>query len=179
MAIVHSKSRTKPTGGLRRLHRKKKKFDLGRPFVPVIVGEETRKTIRTKGGNTKERLLKAETVNICHGKKTIRATVKKVVENSSNPFFVRRNIITKGAIIETDKGYARVTSRPGQDGQLSAILLKTYEPVKKLKKKKAVHARKAPQAGKSTKPKKAAVAKKAPKEKKAKPVKKAAAKKKK
>lgn len=151
MAIVHSKSRTKPTGGLRRLHRKKKKFELGRPFVPVIVGKETRKTIRTKGGNTKTRLLKTETINLCHGKKIIRATVKKVVENPSNPFFVRRNIITKGAIIETDKGYARVTSRPGQSGQISAILIKTYEPVKKLKKKKVVHARKATKVKPATK----------------------------
>jgi small subunit ribosomal protein S8e len=36
---------------------------------------------------------------------------------------VRRNIVTKGAIIETDAGQARVVSRPGQDGQVNAVLL--------------------------------------------------------
>lgn len=130
MAIVHSKSRTKPSGGLRRLHRKKKKHEIGRPFVPVIVGDEARKTIRGKGGNLKTRMLRAGVANITSGKKIVRAEIKKVVENPSNPFFVRRNIITKGAIIETDKGFARVTSRPGQDGEISAVILKDYEPAK-------------------------------------------------
>jgi len=36
---------------------------------------------------------------------------------------VRRNIITKGAVIKTEKGPARVTSRPGQHGIINAILL--------------------------------------------------------
>ncbi|MFB6184110.1 MAG: 30S ribosomal protein S8e, partial [Haloarculaceae archaeon] len=44
-------------------------------------------------------------------------------ENPSNPNYARRNIITKGAIIETSEGRARVTSRPGQDGQVNAVLV--------------------------------------------------------
>ena len=46
-----------------------------------------------------------------------------VVENKANPNFVRRNIITKGAIVETSKGNAKVTSRPGQSGVISGVLL--------------------------------------------------------
>ena len=49
-----------------------------------------------------------------------RRTVRK---NASNPNYVRRNIITKGAVIDTDAGRARVTSRPGQDGQVNAVRL--------------------------------------------------------
>ena len=36
---------------------------------------------------------------------------------------MRRNIINKGAIIDTGLGKAKVTSRPGQTGIVSAILL--------------------------------------------------------
>jgi small subunit ribosomal protein S8e len=131
MAIVHTKDLKKSTGGHRRRHRKKKNADMGRPFVPVTVGEEARKTIHTRGGNGKVRMIQAGTANLAGGKKIQRAKITRVVENPSNPFFVRRNIITKGCIIETDKGFARVTSRPGQDGQVSAVILRDYAPAKK------------------------------------------------
>ena len=37
--------------------------------------------------------------------------------------YVRQNIITKGAVIMTDAGKARVTSRPGQSGSINAVLI--------------------------------------------------------
>ena len=46
-----------------------------------------------------------------------------VVENKANKDFVRMNILTKGAIIETDLGKAKITSRPGQSGSINAILI--------------------------------------------------------
>ena len=46
-----------------------------------------------------------------------------VIENTANPNYVRRNIITKGAIVETPEGNAKVTSRPGQDGVINGILI--------------------------------------------------------
>ena len=46
-----------------------------------------------------------------------------MVENPSNVNYVRRNIVTKGAVIETSEGRARVTSRPGQTGQVNAVLI--------------------------------------------------------
>jgi len=136
MAITHNKDTRKPSGGLRRLARKKKKFEMGRSLVLQIVGKETRKKVVVRGGSTQSRLLKGEFVNVSDGKKVSRATILKVVEHPSNPFFIRRNILTKGAIIETNKGYARVTSRPGQQGDVSAVLLKDFEPAKKKKVKK-------------------------------------------
>ena len=47
----------------------------------------------------------------------------EVVENPANRHFVRRNIMTKGTVIETEKGKARITSRPGQDGTINAVLI--------------------------------------------------------
>ncbi|MFH1511592.1 MAG: 30S ribosomal protein S8e, partial [Candidatus Woesearchaeota archaeon] len=35
------------------------------------------------------------------------------------------NIITKGTIVDTDKGKVRITSRPGQDGTLNGVLVVT------------------------------------------------------
>ncbi|MHA1294432.1 MAG: 30S ribosomal protein S8e, partial [Promethearchaeota archaeon] len=35
----------------------------------------------------------------------------------------RRHIITKGSIVETELGRARITSRPGQHGVLNGILI--------------------------------------------------------
>ena len=47
----------------------------------------------------------------------------EVIENSANPNYVRQNIITKGSVIETEKGKAKVTSRPGQHGVVNAVLI--------------------------------------------------------
>ena len=46
-----------------------------------------------------------------------------VLDNTANRDFVRRKIITKGAVIETELGQARVTSRPGQHGVINAVLV--------------------------------------------------------
>src|SRR5881296_1264151 len=47
----------------------------------------------------------------------------RVIRNPANVDYQRRGVITKGAIVETELGQARVTSRPGQDGVINAILL--------------------------------------------------------
>jgi small subunit ribosomal protein S8e len=46
-----------------------------------------------------------------------------VEKNTANPNYVRRNLLTKGAIIKTELGSARIVSRPGQDGIINALLL--------------------------------------------------------
>ncbi|MCK4518463.1 hypothetical protein KAT92_06805 [Candidatus Babeliales bacterium] len=53
-----------------------------------------------------------------------RARVKDVIESAANRHYTREDIITKGTIIETEAGKARVTSRPGQDGVVNAVLIK-------------------------------------------------------
>ena len=55
--------------------------------------------------------------------KTAQAKILDVIENPANPHYVRQNIVTRSAIIETDAGRARVTSRPGQHGVISAVLI--------------------------------------------------------
>ena len=55
--------------------------------------------------------------------KYVKAKIKTVVENPANRHFVRRNIMTRGCIIDTDKGKAKVTNRPGQEGSINAKLI--------------------------------------------------------
>jgi len=58
--------------------------------------------------------------------KTKKASVtdlKTILESPANRHFVRRNIITKGAVIETPNGKAKVTNRPSQEGFVNAVLI--------------------------------------------------------
>lgn len=96
---------------------------MGREFVETKIGSEKKKFQRTHGGNTKVKLQRTQYVNVSTGEGTTRTKVLSVADNEANRHFVRRNIITKGAIIETEIGKARVTSRPGQDGVVNAVLV--------------------------------------------------------
>ena len=116
----------KPTGGVVRQHRKKKKYMLGSdPILVKISEKEKRKVVRVRGGNVK---VKSEAVSFANvfdpkTKKTRKVRIIEVVKNPANPHYVRRNIITKGCIIRTEIGNAKVTSRPSQEGVVNAVLL--------------------------------------------------------
>lgn len=114
-----------PTGGLVFVPRGKKLYEAGRDATLTHVGERKLLHHRTKGGHTKARLQQTALANVFDPKKKtyVKATVSIVSGNPANRNFVRRNIITKGAIIETSAGKARVTNRPGQEGQVNAILV--------------------------------------------------------
>jgi small subunit ribosomal protein S8e len=84
-----------------------------------------KKSIRTRGKNNKSRVLTADTAFVIDPKtnKTTKTEIVTVVENSANVHYVRRNIMNKGAIINTKIGKAKITSRPGQTGVVNAVLL--------------------------------------------------------
>ncbi len=125
MAIWQKHSRRKPSGGMRRPHAKKKRREIGREREFATVGSERRKVIRVLGGRRKVRLLRAEWADLFDPQtgKTERTRILSVKTNPANPNFVTRNIVTRGATIETENGVARVTSRPGQVGTVHAVLL--------------------------------------------------------
>lgn len=126
MAIVQSRSRRKITGGRYIASHKKKLRELGRPTTLTKLGADKIVQLRVRGGNEKVRLLTAETVNVFDpsAKKCSKLKIQTIVDNPANRHFIRRNIITKGAVLKTEKGDARVTSRPAQDGVINAILIK-------------------------------------------------------
>jgi small subunit ribosomal protein S8e len=124
MAINQRRSIKKETGTTYSRDRKRRKAELGRPASLTKIGEAKVKRIRTIGGNSKLRALQHSKVTVMDGKKKIAAKIIRVVKNISNRHYVRMNVMTKGAIVETDKGKVKITSRPGQTGQIQGILVK-------------------------------------------------------
>lgn len=125
MAFVQFRSKVKKTGGLLNKIRKRKKRDFGSDFIPMKLDENKAKEIRTYGGKKKLKLLRANKLNVFDSKtgKGELVRILSVKENPANPNYVRMNIITKGAIVETEKGLAKVVSKPGQEGSLNGILV--------------------------------------------------------
>lgn len=112
----------KRTGGRRRPIRDKRKHELGHEATETQVGEPKLKTVDARGNTTKIRAIATNRASVAVDGETRSADINGVTENPANPNYVRRNIITKGALIDTSEGTARVTSRPGQDGQVNAVL---------------------------------------------------------
>ena len=113
----------KHTGGKYNKASKKKRHQRGRDFLPTEIGAPKVIVQRARGANSKAVLVKAQTANVHVGKEVKKAKILTVKDNTANSQYIRRNIITKGAIIDTDLGKARVTSRPGQDGSVDAVLV--------------------------------------------------------
>ncbi len=128
MGVYQGNDLKKPTGGRKWRHQKvKRKYWMGRyPTNTRLAHEDKRKKIRVRGGNFKVRLRYAAYANVVDPEtKTARKVrITAVVETPANPNYARMNIITKGTIIETEIGRAVVTSRPGQDGVVNAVLIK-------------------------------------------------------
>jgi small subunit ribosomal protein S8e len=116
-------STRKRTGGRLRPSHKKKKHELGREPTETTVGETTLRTIDARGNTQKVRALSTDVASVATDGGTVKAEIEEVVENAANPNYVRRNIVTKGAVIQTSEGQARVTSRPGQTGNVNAVLV--------------------------------------------------------
>ncbi|WP_287589295.1 30S ribosomal protein S8e [Candidatus Borrarchaeum sp.] len=127
MPIQQGRSKRKATGAKLRSFRKKKKYEIGREPVETKVGEEKKKKVRVRGGNFKIKLQAVRYVNVTDRGVTKKVRVLGVEENPANLDFTRRQIITKGTIIQTDIGLARVTSRPGQDGIINAVTVEVVD----------------------------------------------------
>ncbi len=133
MARWQGRSRKKPSGGRTWPKRKKRKYELGRESAETRIGTSKRVQVAVRGSGRKLRLLAADEANITApgSGETKKAKISSVLENPANPHFVRRNIVTRGAVIETELGRAQVTGRPGQDGTVNAILLEAKKPQEK------------------------------------------------
>jgi small subunit ribosomal protein S8e len=126
MTVWQGRSRRKFSGGRYRPLRKKRKHELGSDFIPATLGEPAFKPARTRGGHGKNRILAQNVANVLDPAtgKTKKVKIVTVKESPANPNYVQRNIMTKGAKVQTEIGLARITSRPGQDGVLNAVLVK-------------------------------------------------------
>jgi len=125
MAITQSRSKRKISGSRYRSYRKKRLFELGNLPRLTKLGDKKLKLIKSKFGKKKKVLLQADFANIYNPKtkKYVKSKIIKIVENPANRHFARRNILTKGAVVKTELGNARVNSRPGQEPVINAVLI--------------------------------------------------------
>ena len=114
----------KISGGRYHKSRKKKLYELPGIKRVVRLGEEKRKSIKVTGGLKKTFLFKAKFINLVVSGKIKKVEIKNVIETPSNRFLARQNVLTKGTIVETELGKAKVPNRPGQEGVVNGILLK-------------------------------------------------------
>ena len=125
MARSHARSRRKYTGKKYKHFRKKRKRELERPPIETHVALDKKKKQRTWGGNFKLKLFSTTFVNVTDQttNKTSKVKILKFDSNVASKDLNRRHILTKGAIVETELGKAKITSRPGQHGVLNAVLI--------------------------------------------------------
>lgn len=119
----HTKKVKSGTGGRRRKSRDKKLAHAGGTFTGTKTADkDDRVKKRKRGGGPGLKLKKALSVSVVTKEGAKKAKIVKVIE-SHNPEYVRMNIITKGAVLETDVGKVRVTNRVGQDGVINGVLV--------------------------------------------------------
>lgn len=123
---VENLAKRKASGGRRRAMRGRRKHENDRyPGEPVI-GVKEIIVRRVRASNLKLAVKTIDFANVVdpQSKKVSKTKITKVTRNPSNKDYERRGVITKGAIIETEAGTARVVSRPGQDGVVNAVLVR-------------------------------------------------------
>ncbi len=117
-------TKRKKTGGRKRAYRSHRIYEQGRQPVETLFGEVKRKEVKGISRISKIKLVKADYVNVSNPATGITENLEilDVVRNPANADYNRRGVITKGTIVRTEKGLAKIVSRPGQDGSLSAVV---------------------------------------------------------
>lgn len=113
----------KITGGKYKKSRKKKKYELRGESRIVKLGEKKTKLMRMMGGKEKLVSLSQNKINLIKNGKAKVVEIKNVIETPSNRFLARQNILTKGAIVETELGKAKITNKPSQEGTVQGIIV--------------------------------------------------------
>ena len=125
IARSQARSKRKYTGKKYKHFHKKRKRELERAPIETKIGQEKKKKQRTIGGNFKLKLFSSTFINVTNPATNItkKAKILKFESNTASKDLNRRHILTKGAVVETELGKARISSRPGQHGILNGILI--------------------------------------------------------
>jgi small subunit ribosomal protein S8e len=123
---VENLAKRKFTGGRKIASRGRRKFEIDRYPNEATIGTIDTVTRTVRGGNTKTAIKTGDFANITDptSNKTTRSKILRVTKNFANKDYERRGVLSKGALIETEAGPARISSRPGQDGMINAVVTK-------------------------------------------------------
>lgn len=121
---IENLRKRKLTGGKTKRFRSRRAFEQDGYAAETLLGKTQNYQRRTRGGSLKTSLRSAEFVNLLDSSGiTKKVKISRVLRNPANRDYERRGVITKGALIDTELGNARVTSRPAQDGVINAVLI--------------------------------------------------------
>jgi small subunit ribosomal protein S8e len=122
---IENLQKRKLTGGRTKAMRSRRAFEKDGYAAETLLGASQSYKRRMRGGSLKTSLKFADYANIVDSssKKIQKAKITRVLKNQANRDYERRGVITKGALIVTELGNARVTSRPSQDGVINAVLV--------------------------------------------------------
>lgn len=124
MAYSQFRSKRKPTGGRYKNTRSQPISEHGSKPMDTRIDAKRTKTVKGLGSTSKRKSLSLKEVTVTDPKgKTFKTEMTSVVEAPANRNYVRRNIITKGALVETPKGTVRITNRPSQEGHALGVLV--------------------------------------------------------
>lgn len=99
-----SRHKHRLTGGRVNVHKKKRKFEMGRPAAMTKLGGNRVRVVRTRGANLKYRALRLDHGNFAWGSEntTRKVRIVDVVYNAANIEFTRMKTLTKNAIVQID-----------------------------------------------------------------------------
>jgi small subunit ribosomal protein S8e len=125
MARSQARSKRKYTGKKYKRFRKKRKRELERPPIETQIASEKKKQQRVLGGNYKLRLFSTSFINVTdlNTNKTSKVKILRFDSNDASKDYNRRHVLTRGAVVETELGKAKITSRPGQSGTMNGVLI--------------------------------------------------------
>merc|ERR1712048_719032 len=99
-----SRHKRRLTGGRMPIHKKKRKFESGKPAANTKLAEKRIRLVRSRGGNFKKRALRLNRGNFMWQSEGVTKTSKivNVVYNPVSNELVRTNTLTKGTICYVD-----------------------------------------------------------------------------
>merc|ERR1719361_1196482 len=100
----NSRHKRRATGGRMPIHKKKRKFEMGRVPTMTKLGAKKVINVRGRGGNVKRRALRCDTGNFAWGGESMAAKTRVLdtVYNATNNELVRTQTLVKNAIVLID-----------------------------------------------------------------------------
>lgn len=100
----NSRQKRRSTGGRMPIHKKKRKFEMGRVPAMTRIGSKRIILVRGRGGNLKHRGLRLDHGNFSWGSEamSLKTRVLDVVYNATNNELVRTKTLVKNAIVYID-----------------------------------------------------------------------------
>ena len=99
-----SRHKKRATGGRMPIHKKKRKFEMGRQPAMTKIGQKKVRYVRGRGNNRKVRALRIDSGNFSWGSEgcTRKARIIDTVYNATNNELVRTKTLTKNTIVQVD-----------------------------------------------------------------------------